>query len=222
MGRMDLGGDDSQDELADALRQLEQQQRSPESEPAREPGETREEFEERRKEEHRRTRDGVQEAVEEIRERREVAERRPRPGAGAGAVVRWVVIVTLAAVLIAAAVVKLRPTPLPEAADTAREAVEGFWSALIAGDYEGATVYYPTLVDRYASRKQAAMRLQEYFGDNPPVNIRSVGEPEELPDSTDLRVSYEVILRSGRPRTGEFIVAYSGQRKTGYVIITGP
>jgi hypothetical protein len=224
MGRIDLGDDDSQDELADALKQLEEQSRQEQSgsEPVREAGETREEFEERRREEHRRTREGLEEAVEEIRELREVAERRPRPGEGAGAAVRWVVIVALAAAVIVAGVLKLRPTPLPPAADTAQEAVGGFWSALIAGSYEGATVYYPALVDRYDSRKQAAMRLEEYFGDNPPVNIKSIGEPEQLPDSTDLRVSYEVVLRSGRPRTGEFIVAHSGQRETGYVIITGP
>jgi hypothetical protein len=134
---------------------------------------------------------------------------------------RWVLVGIAAVGLIAAAVVRLRPKPLPPPAASAEAAVTGFWKALIAGDHEGATVYYPTLVDRYGSRKQAALMLGQYFGGNPPTSIYQVGEAEGVPDSDDLRVSYEVILRSTRPRRGECIVRYSEQQQ-GYVITAGP
>ncbi len=52
-------------------------------------------------------------------------------------------------------------------------------------------------------------------------SIYQVGEGEGLPDSDDQRVSYEVILRSTRPRRGECIVRYSKQQQ-GYVITAGP
>jgi hypothetical protein len=123
--------------------------------------------------------------------------------------------------LIAAAVILVRPEPLPPPAATPQAAVKGFWETMAHGHYEGATVYYPALVDTYGSRRQAALHLREMFGDDPPVKV-SVGDPEELPESGDLRISYEVWRRSGRPRTGEFIVRQSDSAAAGYVIVYGP
>lgn len=226
MARIDLGDDDAQDDLAEALRQLEDQQkkRGAQAEPSAAPEEISEEDAARRRArqeqeaERQRSREEVQGAVEAIRER-QVAERaapRVRPG-----LARWIALGVIGAVLIAAAAVFLRPEPLPPPATTPQEAVEGFWESMAQGHYQGATVYYPALVENYGSRRQAALHLKQMFGDDPPVKV-SVGDPEELPDSGDLRVTYEVWRRSGRPRTGEFIVRHSGSSATGYVIIYGP
>jgi hypothetical protein len=81
-------------------------------------------------------------------------------------------------------------------------------------------VYYPGLVDKYGSRQQAAVYLRQNFEADPPRNV-TVGEAEPLPETEDLRVSYEVWRRSGRPRTGEFIVRHS-ESTGGYVIVAGP
>jgi len=220
MRRESSPGNKSQDELAEALRELEERQRARERKPPREREGARQESRERRRAADRTAQEDVQEAVEQILEERAVAERRPRAKAGVGPAVRWIFLGVVAGLMVAA-VVTLRPTPLPPPAASPQEAVKGFWEAVIAGNYEGATVYYPTLVDQYGSRKQAALRLRQYFGDNPPVSIPAIGEPEALPDSNDVRVSYEVILRSARPRRGECIVRYSGE-ELGYVIVAGP
>ena len=106
--------------------------------------------------------------------------------------------------------------------------MRGFWAALVEENYEAATVHYPALVDRYGSRKQAALHLRDMFGSNPPIQVSSVGEPEALPESDDLRLSYEVFLRNGRPRTGEFIVRQASFARRGaspepvYFIVTAP
>jgi len=80
-------------------------------------------------------------------------------------------------------------------------------------------VYYPGLVDKYGSRQQAAVYLKQSFESDPPRNV-TVGEAEPLPDTADVRVSFEVWRRSGRPRTGEFIVRRS-EADGGYIIIAG-
>jgi hypothetical protein len=226
MARIDLGGDDSQDDLAEALRQLEdqQQKRGAQAEPSAAPEDVSEEDAARRRAreeqdaERQKSRDEVQGAVEAIRER-QVAERAAPRARGGPA--RWIARGAVGAALIAAAVLLLRPEPLPPPAATPQEAVEGFWQSMVGGHYRGATVFYPALVDKYGSRRQAALHLEQMFGDDPPVKV-SVGDPEELPDSGDLRVTYEVWRRSGRPRTGELIVRHSGSSATGYVIIYGP
>lgn len=225
MARIDLGDDDSHDDLADALRQLEraQQRRAKEKEPAAEGAAADQEAARRRAREEReaqreKSREEVEGAVEAIRER-QVAERAARPAAPSRA--PWIALGVLAVAAIAAGLIFLRPEPLPPPAPTPRAAVEGFWEALAEGHYQGATVYYPALVERYGSRRQAALYLEQHFGDDPPTKV-TVGEAEELLDSGDLRVSYEVWRRSGRPRTGECIVRDSGSEETGYVILTGP
>lgn len=190
----DAGGDGG--DLEEALRQLQR---------GAKPGPTKQ------------TREEVQDAVREIAvEQRKLAESRkvrPRP--------RWLIWAILGPVILIAliiAVVELKPEPLPPPAATAQEAVSGFWRSLIDGKYEAATVYYPSMVDKYGSRKQAAEKLREHFADNPPVRISKLGEAEEVPDSSDLRISYEVYLRSGTPRTGDAIVTSGAQ---GYEIVAG-
>jgi hypothetical protein len=228
--RIDLGDDDSDDSLKDAMRQLERQLGKQKEAAPEEPGEAEGEaaptedeaeakrrFEEERRAGHRRSREDIQDALEAIgREQRAAAARRPRRAAA------WVVWVVLGVVVvggIVAAAVRLRPEPLPPTAVTPEQAVEGFWRALIDGKYEAATVYYPGLVERYASRKQAALHLRDQFGQNPPIEITGLGEAEEIPDSGDLRVSYEVCLRNGWPRPGEFIVRRAAGAEAGYVIV---
>ncbi len=226
MARIDLGEDDSQDELAEALRQLERaQQRRPEQTegpaaegPAAEEEAAKRQAQEEREAEHERSREEIEGAVEALRER-QVAER--APGRAAPSRAPWIALGVVVVGAITAGFILLRPKPLPPPAATPRAAVEGFWEAIAQGHYQGATVYYPALIDRYGSRRQAALYLEQHFGDDPPMKV-TVGEPEELPDSADLRVSYEVWRRSGRPRTGECIVRDSGSEETGYVILTGP
>lgn len=228
--RIDLGGDESDDSLKDAMRQLERQlekqqdaarEKPVEAEggaaPAEEEAEAKRRFEEERRAGHRRSREDIQDALEAIgREQRSAAARRPRRGVSR---VVWVVLGVVVVGAIVAAALTLRPEPLPPPAATPRAAVEGFWRALIDGKYEAATVYYPGLLDRYASRKQAALYLRDQFGQNPPIEITSMGEAEEIPDSGDLRVSYEVCLRNGWPRTGEFIVRAAAGGEAGYVVV---
>jgi len=220
MARIDLGDDDSDDALADALKQLQRQQ-GQEGEPREDEQGSRRRFEEQQEAEREKSREQVQGAVEAIRERQEAVERVPA-AVRAPSRLKWVAIGVLAAALVAAAVFLLRPQPLPPSASSPRAAVDCFWSCLIEENYHGATVYYPGLVDKYGSRKQAAMFLEQYFGEDPPVTLTKVGGPEEVPGSTDLRVSYEVWLRSRRPRTGEFIVRRAETLEGGYVIVTGP
>ncbi len=223
VARIDLGGDDPGDDLAKALQELEKRQRRQESErrPASEAEETRDEDAARRRArqqqeaERQKSRDEIEGAVEAIRER-QVAERAPARRAGVRPA-RWIALGVISAGAIALAVVLLRPQPLPPPATSPQAAVEGFWHAIGRGHYEGATVYYPALIENYGSRRQAALHLEEMFGDDPPVKV-TVGAPQELADSDDLRVTYEVWRRSGMPRKGEFIVRDSGSA-TGYVIV---
>ncbi len=228
--RIDLGDGDSDDSLKDAMRQLERQLGKRKKAEPEEPGEAEGEltptedeadakrrFEEERRAGHRRSREDIQDALEAIgREQQAAAKRRPRRGVSP---VVWVVLGVVVVAGIVAAAVSLRPEPLPPAAVTPEQAVEGFWQALIGGKYEAATVYYPAIVNKYGSRKQAALFLRDQFGGNPPIAITSVGEAEEIPDSGDLRVSYEVALRSGWPRPGEFIVRQVPGTATEYAIV---
>jgi negative regulator of sigma E activity len=199
--RIDLGDDGSKDELAKALEQLQRPRQKPVIE--------------------REQREEVQDAVREIAEQRkaEAAVRRRRRAVPPWA--KWAAIGAVLAAVAIAVVVVTRPEPLPPPAASPQEAVRGFWQALIDGRYEAATVYYPSMVQTYGSRKQAALKLREQFGANPPVRLSQVGEPEQLPDSGDYRVTYEISLRSGAPRGGEAIVADTREAGAGFAIIAG-
>jgi len=205
--RIDLNGEDGgPDDLQDAFRQLEKQQKEAAEKPPEEP--------------KAKPRPDIKDAVLQIKEQREEAEREPEVSPWPRRL-RWSIIgFGLVTVLVATAML-LWPTPMPAPALSPRGAVRGFWSALIEENYEGATVFYPSMVDRYGSRKQAALRLQEVFREDPPVRISSIGSAESVPESDDIRVSYEIFLRSGRPRTGEAIVSGADLEESGYVIITG-
>lgn len=203
--RIDLD-DGSEGDLEEALRQLQRR-----SQPAKQEPEEKEAA----------PRADLQEAVREIAaQQKAAAARKPRrPGA-----YLWMLWALLGATVVAGAVVaaiRLRPEPLPPPATSATAAVTGFWNAVIAGKYQAATVYCPDLVQRYGSRKQAAERLKEQFSANPPVRLSQVGEPEPLPDSQDLRVSYQVDLRGGTPRTGDAIVRNTNDPAVGYIIVAG-
>jgi len=237
MARIDLDNGGSEDELADALRQLEKQQEKGAEVPRPEgrdggpsgvatPPRSKAEIEaarrrarREREEEHRRARGEIEGAVEAIRDR-QIAEERAAVKKQGPRRWPWVVLGIVAVAVIVVAVLALRPEPLPPPAMSAEEAVQGFWDAIATGHYQGATVYYPALVDKYGSRKQAAVYLVEKFGEDPPTKV-TVGEAEPLPESDDVRVSYEVWRRSGRPYTGEFVVRNSGSEKADYVIVTG-
>jgi len=205
--RIDLNGEDGgPDDLQDAFRQLEKQQKEAAEKPPEEP--------------KAKPRPDIKDAVLQIKEQQEEAEREPEVSPWPRRL-RWSIIgFGLVTVLVATAML-LWPTPMPAPALSPRGAVRGFWSALIEENYEGATVFYPSMVDRYGSRKQAALRLQEVFREDPPVRISSIGSAESVPESDDIRVSYEIFLRSGRPRTGEAIVSGADLEESGYVIITG-
>lgn len=224
MARIDLGDDDSQGDLTEALRQLEKQQKKaaePERAAEQPPPDVeaaRQRVRKEREAEHKRSRQDIQGAVEAIRER-QVAEKAVVTKKAGPA--RLIALVVLLVVVIAAAVVLLRPEPLPPPAATPSAAVSGFWKAISQEHYVGATVFYPALIDRYGTRKQAAVYLEDRFEKDPVTKV-TVGEAEPLPDSDDLRVGYEVWRRSGRPTSGEFIVRDSGSEEMGFVIITGP
>ncbi len=222
MARIDLGGEDSKDELTEALRQLERQQKKPAGPAPAAPGDTdaaKKRAQREREAEHRRSRQDIEGAVEAIRERQEAAER-AAPKAKRGPFL-WIALSVVVVVLLGVGVLALKPEPLPSPAFSPQEAVRGFWEQVAQGRYQGATVYYPGLVEKYGSRKQAALHLSQTFRDDPPTKVGVIGEPEQLPDTEDLRVSYEIWRRSGRPRTGEFIIRKSSE-SDGYVIITGP
>ena len=133
MARIDLGGDDSQDDLTEALRQLEQQQKKaaePEDAAETPPPDVEAARRRARKEreaEHKRSRQDIQGAVEEIRERQveERAVRREKAGPA-----RWIALGVVLVVIIAAGMVFLRPEPLPPPAATPEAAVRGFWDAI--------------------------------------------------------------------------------------------
>jgi hypothetical protein len=221
MARIDLDGDDSQDDLAEALQQLEQRQKGPAAPETEQPSgdeSAKRRAQRERKEGHRRSREEIQGAVEAIRERQET-ERASARSRTAASPVRWIIVAAVGAVAIVLAAIFFRPEPLPEPAVTPEAAVRGFWESLSQDRYQAATVYYPSLVDKYGSRKQAAVYLKQNFEADPPRNV-TVGEAEELPDTTDLRVSFEMWRRSGRPRAGEFIVRHS-EDDGGYIIVAG-
>jgi hypothetical protein len=197
--RIDLGGDGSQDDLEEALRQLQRPRKPTAEQPAAE----------------------VEEAVRELAEQQKVAAAAKKPRPRRPAWLTWGAVALVAVGAIGALFAFTRPEPPPPPAASAREAVSGFWRAMIAGKYEAAAFYCPAMVDKYGSRKQAGERLKEQFGSNPPVRLAKIGEPEELPDSSDVRVSYELYLRSGTPRAGDAIVTYSGNPQVGYVIVAG-
>ena len=205
--RIDLNGEEGgPEDLQDAFRQLEKQQKEAAEKPPEEP--------------KAKPRPDIKDAVLQIKEQQKEAEREPEVSPWPRRL-RWSIIgFGLVTVLVATAML-LWPTPMPAPALSPRGAVRGFWSALIEENYEGATVFYPSMVDRYGSRKQAALRLQEVFREDPPVRISSIGSAESVPESDDIRVSYEIFLRSGRPRTGEAIVSGADLEESGYVIITG-
>jgi len=205
--RIDLNGEDGgPDDLQDAFRQLEKQQKEAAEKPPEKP--------------KAKPRPDIKDAVLQIKEQQEEAEREPEVSPWPRRL-RWSIIGLGVVTVLVAAAMLLWPTPMPAPALSPRGAVRGFWSALIEENYEGATVFYPSMVDRYGSRKQAALRLQEVFREDPPVRISSIGSAESVPDSDDVRVSYEIFLRSGRPRTGEAIVSGADLEESGYVIITG-
>jgi hypothetical protein len=218
--RIDLGDENSEDGLDEALRQLEKQQAS-EPAPREEPSEARQRLEEERREAYRKSRAEIEGAIEEIREEKAVSERPPRPAPARPRLVVWSLLGVAVLLAVGLTIIALRPEPLPPRAGSPTSAVRGFWSAVIEGKYEAATVHYPGLVAQYGGRKQAALRLEEWFKADPPVHIASVGEPQESPDSPDLRVSYQVYMRSGRPRSGEAIISEIRRPELAYVIISG-
>jgi len=194
------------DELQEALRDLERLQRAPApkpQEPEPKPGEEVEE--------------AVRRIAEEQREERARRARKPSPLAKA----KWPILILLSLAVVVACVMILLPEPLPPPAESATEAVEGFWQAVIAGKYQGATVYCPSLVDKYGSREQAARYLKEQFQANPPMVVRNVELGETEPDSLNLIVTYEVIRRTGSPLTGQAVVMDTRDPERGYVILSG-
>jgi hypothetical protein len=195
--RIDVGGEGSHDDLEEALRQLQRGRRPAAGRP----------------------REEVQEAVREIAEQQKAVATARRGGVPAWA--KWAAIIVVVAAVAVAVFLSLRKEPLPPPAASAPEAVTGFWQAVIGHKYEAATVYYPSLVDKYGSLGQAAEGLKEHFGENPPVKLSRLGEPEQVPDSADVRISYEIYLRSGTPRSGDAIVTDTGDPQTGFVIVAG-
>ena len=188
-----------EDEIEEALRDLERRQREPEPKPREEVA------------------DAVRRIAEEQREERARRARKPSPLAKA----KWPAFIILSLAVVAACVVVLMPERLPPPAESATEAVEGFWKAIIAGKYRAATVYCPSLVDKYGSREQAARYLKQQFEANPPTVVRNVEVADTMPESPNLIVYYEVIRRTGSPITGQAVVLDTDDPKRGYVIVTG-
>ncbi len=180
--RIDLNGEDGgPDDLQDAFRQLEKQQQQQDA--AEKPPE----------EPKAKPRPDLKDAVLQIKEQQKEAEREPQVSPWPRRL-RWSIIGLGVVTVLVATAMLLWPTPMPDPALSPRGAVRGFWSALIEEDYEGATVFYPSMVDRYGSRKQAAVRLQEVFREDPPVRISSIGAAEGVPSSRAL----PELSRSGR------------------------
>jgi len=199
--RIDLDNGDSRKDLEEALHQLQRPSRRSPEDPAY-GGQVQ---------------DALRELAEQQRAEKEAkgARVRARPSR-----LPWWVIAVLVAAGVVVAVLLVRPEPLPPPATSAQEAVTSFWQSLIDGKYEAATAYCPSMVDKYGNRKQAAQRLREHFRNNPPVQVSKVGSPEQLPDSPNVSVRYEVYLRSGAVRTGDAIVSNS-EGAGGYVIVAG-
>lgn len=226
--RFDLGDGEGADDLEEALRQLQRGGRPGEKTPKADSEATDEEkraeerrrFEEQQDSERREARDGIEDALTAIRARQvEAAEAAPRrPWL---TVAKWSAFALIGAALVVALVRALLPAPPPPPALSPEAAVQGFWESAISGDFEAATYYYPPMVDRYGSRRQAALSLESYFRSDPPVAITSIGQVEQVPDSERLLVSYEVTYRSRRPRVGEAMVVYSEDEDTGYIVVSG-
>jgi len=226
--RFDLGNGEGADDLEEALRQLQRGGRPAETTPKADAEATDEEtraearrrFEEQQEAERRKSREGIEGALGAIRKQQiaaaEAAPRRPWL-----TVFKWSAFALIGLALVVALVLALLPTPPPPPARSPEAAVQGFWESVISGDFEAATHYYPPMVDRYGSRKQAALSLESYFRSDPPVAVASIGQPEQVPDSEQLWVSYEVTNRSGRPRVGEAVVVYSSGEGTGYTVVSG-
>ena len=195
-----------EDELQEALRDLERLRRAPAPKPQEPEPTPREEVEE-----------AVRRIAEEQLEERARRARKPSPLAKA----KWPVLILLSLAVVAWCVMLLLPEPMPPPAESATEAVDGFWKAVIAGKYQGATVYCPSLVDKYGSREQAARYLKEQFQANPPTVVRNVQLADTMPESANLIVNYEVIRRSGSPITGQAVVLDTKDPKQGYVIVAG-
>ncbi len=194
-----------QDELEEALRQLEQRQRR---------AAQRSKLQEVSTEE-------VSEAVRQIavEQKEEKARRARKPSFLARA--KWPLLSVLSALAVIVCIAVLWPKPLPPPATSATAAVQGFWAAVIKGDYRGATVYYPALIERYGSREQAAQFLKRHFSTNPPTVVRNVVETGTKPDSLELIVTYEVVHRSGSPTVGQAVVVDTKDPKQGFVIVGG-
>jgi hypothetical protein len=189
---------DGQNEIAEALRQLNRQQRA------------------------RNRESELERAVQEVGEQQKAsappAPERQKPAGPWGTRLAWIGIAVVVIGLIVTVAVVMRPEPPPPRAATAKEAVQRFWTCLIQEKYEAATYYYPAMQSNYGSASQAAERLREVFQSNPPTFIRNIGEAEQIPDTTTFRVTYDVIKKSGQPQVGEFQVTDTG---TGFVIVTG-
>ncbi len=163
----------------------------------------------------------VAEAVRQIaiEQREEKARRARRPSFLVR--LKWPALVTASVILAVVCIIALWPKPLPPPALSPTAAVQGFWEAVIKGDYRGATVYYPALVERYGSREQAAQFLKSHFDTNPPTVVRNVTLVGTDPESLELIVTYEVVRRSGSPTVGQAIVVDTKDPKRGCVIVGG-
>jgi len=197
--RIDIDGGDAENEIAEALRQLGRKREAVDRETE------------------------LKRAVQEVAEQQKAAAPVPPPGRRPtspwAARAAWIGIAVVALGLIGAVFALMKPEPPPPTARTAEEAVRQFWTCLIEGRYEAAVHYYPAMQTRYGSTGQAAEQLREVFQQDPPTVIRLIEEAEPVPDSSALRVRYEVYKKSGQPRVGEFLV--TGSSTTGFIIITG-
>jgi len=198
--RIDIDGGDAQNEIADALRQLDRRQRAVDRDSE------------------------LERAVQEVAEQQKVSAPPPpqrTPDTARGSRLAWIGLAVVVIGLVAAVLIFMRQEPPPAPAQNAQEAVRGFWTCLIEGKYEAATYYGRYLQTTYGSPSQAGEALRERFQGNPPAVIRTIGDPELVPDTTTYRVPYEVYMKSGLPRVGEFIVSDTGSPSTGFIIING-
>jgi hypothetical protein len=226
--RFDLDDGEGRDDLEEALRHLQRGGRPGETTPKADSEAAEEEkregerrrFEEQQDSERREAREGIEDALTAIRARQvEAAKAAPRrPWLTA---LKWSAFALIGVALVVTLVRALLPTPPPPPARSPEAAVQGFWESVISGDFEAAAYYYPPMVDRYGSRRQAALSLESYFKSDPPVAIASIGQAEPVPESEQLLVSYEVTNRSRRPRVGEAVVVYAEGEDTGYIVLYG-
>jgi hypothetical protein len=197
--RIDIDGGDPQHDIEEALRQLDPTQRAPERDVE------------------------LERAVQEVGEQQKTtAARRARKASPWLARLGWAGLGVAVVALVVVAIVLMRPEPPPPPAATAETAVRNFWTFLIEGKYESAALCYPTLAQNYGTPAQAADRLREVFSSNPPAVLRSVGKAEPIPDGNNYRVTYNVVMKSGQARDGEFVVTNHGaEGSLNFVIIDG-